>query len=232
MTSDILARELPASAGCLMMTASRMRCALVLALCLFATGASARNTIGYKAGTKVKIKVVEVGGAEAEVHTATAFRAMAKAARKDGVDLRIRSGFRSFAKQTALYKKYRRGEGNLAARPGYSNHESGRALDIYIVDYDAYEWLEHHAAKYGFHRTVPGEPWHWEYLGGYAPEREHDRKRVAHHRHAAKDEPSVAVAAPAEKAAPAAPAVSEQPAAAEQGEPGPAPADPAVSAVH
>ena len=142
-----------------------------------ATGASARNTIGYKAGAKVKIKVVEVGGAEAEVHTAIAFRAMAHAASKAGIDLRVRSGFRSYAKQKKLYKAYRQGAGNLAARPGYSNHESGRALDLYITDLRVYAWLERHAATYGFHRTVPGEAWHWEYLRGT------ERPEPAHHHH-------------------------------------------------
>src|SRR5690242_12886840 len=154
-----------------MMSPCRMRMIVVLGILLAALSAEARTTTGYHHGAKVRIKVVSVGGVEAEVHTAVAFRAMAKAARKAGIDLRIRSGFRSFAKQARLYKKYRRGEGNLAARPGYSNHESGRALDIYITDYDVYEWLEHHASDFGFHRTVPGEPWHWEYLGGYSPKR-------------------------------------------------------------
>jgi LAS superfamily LD-carboxypeptidase LdcB len=145
-------------------------------LCLTAT-AHARTATGYTNGTPTKIKIVDCGNSEAEVHTAIAFRAMAKAAAKAGLDLRIRSGFRSHAKQKQLYKEYQRGEGHLAARPGYSNHESGRALDIYITDYRVYEWLKQHAAEYGFHRTVPGEAWHWEYLGGYEPKPK--AKRVA-----------------------------------------------------
>ncbi len=141
-------------------------------LVLFAAAtADARNATGYHEGEKIDIKVVECGGKEAEVHTAIAFRAMARAAEKAGIDLRVRSGFRSHAKQQKLYKAYRKGEGNLAAVPGFSNHESGRALDLYITDYKVYEWLQGHAARYGFHRTVSGEPWHWEYLGGYEPER-------------------------------------------------------------
>ena len=148
-----------------------MRLAVLLGIALISTSVEARTATGYKQGEKTEIKVVDVFGVEAEVHTAIAFRAMAKAASKAGIDLRIRSGFRSHAKQTRLYKKYRRGEGNLAARPGFSNHESGRALDIYITDYQVYDWLEHHASDFGFHRTVPGEPWHWEYLGGYSGKR-------------------------------------------------------------
>jgi LAS superfamily LD-carboxypeptidase LdcB len=158
-----------------------MRWILALVLLTAAT-AEARNTTGYHEGEKVQIKVVSCGGAEAEVHTAIAFRAMARAADKSGIDLRVRSGFRTFQKQQKLYKAYRKGDGNLAARPGFSNHESGRALDLYVTDYKVYEWLAGHAAKYGFHRTVSGEPWHWEYLGGYEPETR-DRKLSARDGH-------------------------------------------------
>jgi D-alanyl-D-alanine carboxypeptidase len=145
------------------------RLAVALAIVCLAATAQARTATGYHKGAKTKIKIVSCGNSEAEVHTAIAFRAMARAAAKAGLKLRIRSGFRSHAKQKRLYKDYVRGHGHLAARPGYSNHESGRALDIYITDYRVYEWLKQHAAEFGFHRTVPGEAWHWEYLGGYEP---------------------------------------------------------------
>lgn len=147
------------------------RLAVVLGILVATATAHARTTVGYSKGEKTKVKIVSCGNSEAELHTAIAFRAMARAAEKAGLDLRIRSGFRSHAKQKQLYKQYRRGQGHLAARPGYSNHESGRALDIYITDYRVLEWLQKHGAEYGFHRTVPGEAWHWEYLGGYTPKR-------------------------------------------------------------
>jgi len=155
-----------------------MRWLVALGITLAVGTAHARTTTGYREGEKVQVKIVEVGGKEAEVHTAIAFRAMARAASKAGIDLRIRSAFRSFAKQTKLYKQYRKGSGNLAAPPGYSNHESGRALDLVITDYKTYEWLSTHASTYGFHRTVSGEPWHWEYLGGYEPELKASARRA------------------------------------------------------
>jgi LAS superfamily LD-carboxypeptidase LdcB len=148
-----------------------MRWLVPLCLTLAVSTAHARTATGYHEGERIQIKIADCGGAEAEVHTAIAFRAMARAAAKAGVDLRVRSGFRSFSKQQKLYKAYRKGDGNLAARPGFSNHESGRALDLYVTEYKTFEWLQNHAASYGFHRTVPGEPWHWEYLGGYEPQR-------------------------------------------------------------
>ena len=143
-----------------------VKLAVVALICASVAIGHARTATGYKNGEKLKLKIVDCGGAECEVHTAAAFRAMAKAAHKAGIDLAIRSGFRSHAKQTALYRKYRKGDGNLAAPPGYSNHESGRALDIYITRDKVYDWLKENAGHYGFYRTVTGEAWHWEYLGG------------------------------------------------------------------
>jgi LAS superfamily LD-carboxypeptidase LdcB len=145
-----------------------MRVTLVLALLCGAllAPASARTAMGYSHGQRTRIELVRVGGVEVEAATARAFRAMAKAARKAGLDLAIRSGFRSHEQQKELYRDYRHGWGHLAARPGYSNHQSGRALDIYITDYRVYEWLKKNATKYGFKRTVRREAWHWEYVGG------------------------------------------------------------------
>jgi hypothetical protein len=77
--------------------------------------------------------------------------------------LYIRSGFRSHEIQQWLYQAYKEGYGNKAARPGFSNHQSGSALDIYLPDPATYDWLNKHARKFGFKRTVKGEPWHWEY---------------------------------------------------------------------
>ena len=142
------------------------RIALALGLLAGLAGAAAaRNATGYVAGEKTTIKIVDVDGKDVEAKTAKAFRVMQKAAHKNGVSLGIRSGYRSYQKQAQLYKDYRRGRGNLAAPPGYSNHESGRALDLYVTDHHAYDWLREHAAAFGFHRTVPTEAWHWEYLG-------------------------------------------------------------------
>jgi LAS superfamily LD-carboxypeptidase LdcB len=142
---------------------------LLVCSVLFAARADARTVIGYRNGEKLRVELADVAGTQLEIHTAVAFRAMAKAASRAGFDLRIRNGFRSLVKQAELYRSYRKGTGNLAAAPGYSNHQSGRALDLYITDYKVYEWLIKHAATFGFHRTVRSEPWHWEYLGGYMP---------------------------------------------------------------
>ena len=126
------------------------------------------SATGYKAGHAFKIKLVKVGGKSVEWKTANAFYAMARAAKKDGVLLRVVSGFRSHAEQSYLYNCYQTcscNSCNLAAVPGYSNHQSGHALDLNTSSGGVYAWLQKHAAKFGFKRTVPSEPWHWEWWG-------------------------------------------------------------------
>lgn len=125
-------------------------------------GVESRPAIGYERGRKLAIRVVTIGWAEVEVRTARAFVAMALAARDAGIELWIRSGYRPPEHQQWLYDAWRRGWGNPAARPGFSTHQSGRALDLDIQTPGTFDWLETHAKKFGFARTVRGEPWHWE----------------------------------------------------------------------
>src|SRR5689334_10467620 len=111
-----------------------MRLVLGLMLCLLAGTAAAddrpRIAKGYRDGRPIKLRVVEIDGADVEVSTARAFRAMRRAAAADGISLEISSGFRTNERQAELYRAWRRGLGHLAARPGYSTHQAGRALDL------------------------------------------------------------------------------------------------------
>lgn len=140
--------------------------ACLVVVCLSASVASARTATGWAHGRKKQIQLVYIGGVELEAKTARAFRKMALAAKKAGIEMLIRSGFRSNDAQRALYARFRKGWGNLAARPGFSNHQSGKAVDIVIEDYKVYDWLKRNAAKFGFKRTVRREAWHWEYIKG------------------------------------------------------------------
>jgi hypothetical protein len=106
----------------------------------------------------------------AEVATAQAFFTMAAAARREGVFLQVTSGFRTDQQQRELYNLYRRGHGPLAAKPGSSNHQSGHALDLETRLPRVRRWLQHHAFRYGFRRTVSSERWHYEYWGIAQPE--------------------------------------------------------------
>jgi LAS superfamily LD-carboxypeptidase LdcB len=138
--------------------------AFVCMLLLNSSPAFARTATGWSKGRQKKIQLVYVGGVELEARTAKAFREMSRAARKKGIDLAIRSGFRSHDQQKELYARFRRGWGHMAAKPGFSNHQSGKAVDIDIDDYKVYEWLKKHAHKFGFKKTVRREAWHWEYV--------------------------------------------------------------------
>lgn len=118
---------------------------------------------GYVDGRPTRITVTRLDGKPVEIHTAIAFERMRAAAQRDGVTIRINSGFRTMEHQQALYAAFRRGTGNLAAVPGASNHQSGHALDLNTATAGVLPWLQRNARRFGFRRTVPSEPWHWEY---------------------------------------------------------------------
>ncbi|MBX3127849.1 MAG: N-acetylmuramoyl-L-alanine amidase [Polyangiaceae bacterium] len=125
-------------------------------------------TTGYTSGKSFPIKVVTIDGKKVEWKTANAYMRMAQAAAKDGVQIRIVSGFRSMSEQQYLYNCYKTcscNSCNLAAAPGYSNHQSGHALDLNTSSAGVYNWLAKHGGKFGFKRTVPSEAWHWEWWG-------------------------------------------------------------------
>lgn len=128
--------------------------------------AKCRRATGYRSGKKFDICVTTVDGKLVEVNTARAYLRMRKAARNAGVSLYIVSGFRTMAKQRYLYgcyKSKRCNGGNLAAPPGYSNHQSGKALDLNTSARGVYSFLANRGKSYGFRRTVPSEAWHWEH---------------------------------------------------------------------
>lgn len=117
----------------------------------------------YDHGSPFTIEVIHIGGKPTAKPTGHAFLKMQKAADAAGVSLTINSGFRTMAEQQYLYACYQHGNcnnGNLAAKPGYSNHQSGRALDLTTST-----WLANNAARFGFKRTVPSEAWHYEFFG-------------------------------------------------------------------
>ena len=131
----------------------------------------ARRADGYRKGRRTPITVVEIDGRPIEVATASAYVAMAAAAAEEGLQLALFSGFRSMEEQRYFYRCYRTcscNSCNKAARPGYSNHQNGVALDLGLGQ-GVHPWLLDNAARFGFRATVRSEPWHWEY-----------RKRKAH----------------------------------------------------
>lgn len=98
---------------------------------------------------------------------AESYLAMVESAKADGITWVINDSYRTYERQVTEKQQ----SGALAARPGYSNHGCGLALDIGIQIYDkpAYKWLMKNASKFGFKRIYlrgksdKAESWHWEY---------------------------------------------------------------------
>ena len=126
--------------------------------------------------------------------TKNAFNKMQAAAKLDGINIYIASGFRSYRTQNRLYNNYVARDGKAkadtySARPGHSEHQSGLAFDICSHDLDGQnacinsnfdntdqaKWLAQNAYKYGFILRYPKgktnetgykyESWHFRYVG-------------------------------------------------------------------
>jgi len=120
---------------------------------------------------------------------ATAWHAMVSAASRDGVQLQLVSAYRSVDYQEKiLRKKLDKGQAideilQVSAAPGFSEHHSGRAVDVTTPGYpvleevfedsEAFAWLSEHAGTFGFRLSYPRdnrhgvayEPWHWAWRG-------------------------------------------------------------------
>lgn len=122
-----------------------------------------------------------------------------QSAREDGFKLYITSGYRSYAEQQEVLDGYLATMSEsealrYAARPGFSEHQTGLALDIFTIGgtIDNFatmpeaRWLADNAYKYGFTLRYPAgkeditgfdyEAWHYRYVGKEAAAylKEHD----------------------------------------------------------
>lgn len=103
-------------------------------------------------------------GAYLRHDAARAFLAAKAQAQKEGITILITSAYRSLAHQQALQGIY-----NVVAQPGTSRHGEGTALDIQTGT-RGYDWFVQNGPSYGWHyMAIPGDPVHFEYLGGYKP---------------------------------------------------------------
>jgi len=113
------------------------------------------------------------------------WQAMKQQAAADGVTLHLISAFRDLYYQRELIARKLAAGQSLAhilrvnAAPGYSEHHTGRAIDIGTTGCDAlveefentqaFQWLEGNAGGHGFYMSFPRdnpfgidyEPWHW-----------------------------------------------------------------------
>lgn len=116
---------------------------------------------------------------------ATAWKRMVRQAKSDGVVIQPVSAFRSVEYQAGLVRRKLEKQQSMAeilavsAAPGYSEHHTGRAIDVTtpgcaVLEEEfentaAFEWLCNNARRFGFHLSFPRnnlhgiayEPWHW-----------------------------------------------------------------------
>ena len=114
---------------------------------------------------------------------------MFSAAAAAGVPLSITSAYRSYSDQVATYDNWVSVNGSTAsadtvsARPGYSEHQTGFAVDLSaggcsldcFLNTAQFTWMANHAADYGFIQRYPvgytaitgysNEAWHYRYVG-------------------------------------------------------------------
>lgn len=110
---------------------------------------------------------------------------MIDAARVDGLNLLVISGYRTESTQRGLFNNSVKRHGMdhaliYSAKPGYSEHQLGLAVDLNSTEesFDQtkeYKWLKANSYKYGFIERYPKgkefitgygyEPWHYRYLG-------------------------------------------------------------------
>jgi hypothetical protein len=91
------------------------------------------------------------------------FLRMRAAASTAGLNLQVDAGYRDHAEQQRLYNLYLSGRGNLAEKPGLSDHGWGLSVDLHIPDHHTFQWLAKHAGEYGFVNDVAGERRRWTY---------------------------------------------------------------------
>lgn len=116
--------------------------------------------------------------------TYDAFKQMQEAAKKDGINIWILSGFRPYERQEYLFNRSVQTKGlehanKYVAKPGASQHQLGSAIDINsvedsFVNTKEYAWLIENAGKFGFSLSFPKgaedktgysfESWHYRYI--------------------------------------------------------------------
>lgn len=135
------------------------------------------------------LEVAEVGP-DGKTHLLTpaaadAWRRLKAAALSDGISLFVVSAFRSIDRQAEIVRrKLASGAAiqeilSVCAPPGFSEHHTGRAVDLSAPDSPLLEvqfdqtptfaWLMKNASMFGYHLSYPignqwgyqYEPWHW-----------------------------------------------------------------------
>jgi len=134
------------------------------------------------------VEIMKCGSGKMDETALSAYVKMCDNMGHDGLNITVKSSYRSYSTQTYLYNDYV-GRYNQAyadtfsARAGHSEHQTGLALDLVskstdfsnFADSPEYKWLNNNAYKYGYILRYPSgkenitgykfESWHWRYIG-------------------------------------------------------------------
>jgi D-alanyl-D-alanine carboxypeptidase len=148
---------------------------------------TSRSLVLHPQATDLVVAEIDESGKEYLLTPAAAkaWQAMQAAALKDGVVIRIASAFRTIDRQAEIVRAKLQSGMSLesilcaSAPPGYSEHHSGRAVDVTTEGERALEeefeqtaafaWLSSNARCFGYFLSFPRnnrfgyiyEPWHW-----------------------------------------------------------------------
>lgn len=150
------------------------------------------NPIAYAPSDLVYPAMHNVNGQPVRVAVATALATMLAAARQSaGLQFQLQSGYRAYGIQVKVYNQNVLDHGRASAdtdtaRPGYSEHQTGLAVDLSALpaactldacfaDTAQGRWLAANAWQYGFLLRYPAdkeaitgftfEPWHYRFVG-------------------------------------------------------------------
>jgi LAS superfamily LD-carboxypeptidase LdcB len=125
--------------------------------------------------------IIFIGKARVAKIYETKIKALLDAAAKDNIPIKINSSLRTWDEQIVLRKQNLKDKTKindvdfltnapsnefspLTGKPGFSNHQNGRAFDFNTINPIVYKWLVKNGISFNFIRTVKSERWHWEYL--------------------------------------------------------------------
>ena len=128
--------------------------------------AAGGSRIGWATGGGYSGPLVYRDGRPMCPAVAAAFDLMDAAARAEGIELVVTSGFRTDAEQAVLFARHP--DPKWVAPPGRSRHRDATELDVNMAAGGgrAHAWLSRNAGRFGFVQRYSWEPWHWGYVPG------------------------------------------------------------------
>lgn len=149
------------------------------------------NPADYAPPELVTLDGIPGGGDQQLIpEAAEALQALRAAAADAGAPFSVSTAYRSYGQQEGIFNEYVRAHGRahaetMAARPGYTEHQTGKAVDIFqsqkcrlkicFGEEAAGVFVAEHAHEFGFIVRYPDgkqditgyqyEPWHLRYVG-------------------------------------------------------------------